>query len=62
METSRERVPVVIAEYDEIARIVAGRIARIIRAKAEVGEPAVLGLATGSTPLAVYRELVRMHR
>jgi len=62
METSRERVPVVIAEYDEIARIVAGRIARIVRAKAEVGEPAVLGLATGSTPLAVYRELVRMHR
>lgn len=62
MEPSRERVPVVIAEYDEIARLVAGRIARIVRAKAEVGEPAVLGLATGSTPLAVYRELIRLHR
>lgn len=33
-------------------------IARLVRAKPE----SVLGLATGSTPVATYRELVRMHR
>ena len=33
-----------------------------IRAKAAEGKFAVLGLATGQTPLAVYRELVRRHR
>src|SRR5213076_2879684 len=26
------------------------------------GGPAVLGLATGSTPIGIYRELIRMHR
>ncbi|CAN5875935.1 glucosamine-6-phosphate deaminase [soil metagenome] len=62
MADTRERVPVVIAEYEEIARQVAGRIAGIIREKQQRGERAVLGLATGSTPIAVYRELIRMHR
>ncbi len=33
-----------------------------IRARAAEGKFAVLGLATGQTPLAVYRELVRRHR
>lgn len=32
------------------------------RAAALAGRPCVLGLATGSTPMHVYRELVRMHR
>ncbi|HEV2132434.1 MAG TPA: glucosamine-6-phosphate deaminase, partial [Longimicrobiaceae bacterium] len=62
MAETRERVPVVIAAYEEIARQVAARIAGIIREKQERGERAVLGLATGSTPIAVYRELIRMHR
>ncbi|MDQ3605129.1 MAG: 6-phosphogluconolactonase, partial [Gemmatimonadota bacterium] len=62
MADTRERVPVVIAEYEEIARQVAGRIAGIIREKQQRGERAVLGLATGSTPIAVYRELIRMQR
>jgi glucosamine-6-phosphate deaminase len=60
--TRQERVPTVIAEYDEIARDVAGRIAEIVRARAAEGRPAVLGLATGSTPIGVYRELIRLHR
>ncbi|MBA3659339.1 MAG: glucosamine-6-phosphate deaminase, partial [Gemmatimonadales bacterium] len=30
--------------------------------RAAEGRPAVLGLATGSTPIGVYRELVRLHR
>ena len=36
--------------------------AAMIRAKAEAGETAVLGLATGSTPVPFYRELIRLHR
>ncbi len=58
-----ERVPVRVAEsHEEISRAVAGRIAEIVRTKTASGERPVLGLATGSTPLGVYRELIRMHR
>ena len=58
----RERVKVVIADYDEIARIVARRIAEVIAERRREGRTPVLGLATGSTPIGVYRELIRMHR
>lgn len=58
----RERVQVVIAEYDEIAKIVARRIAEVIGEQRAAGRTPVLGLATGSTPIGVYRELIRMHR
>jgi glucosamine-6-phosphate deaminase len=58
----RERVPVVVAEYDEICRRVARRIADIIVEKRKAGSHAVLGLATGSTPIGIYRELARLHR
>ena len=44
------------------AIIVADAIETLIREKAEAGEKAVLGLATGSTPIGVYAELVRRHR
>lgn len=43
---------------DAASQIAARHIARLVREKPN----AVLGLATGSTPLAMYRELVRMHR
>jgi glucosamine-6-phosphate deaminase len=59
MAQTRERVPVVIVEYDQIASTIARRIAEIIRQK---GGAAVLGLATGSTPIGIYRELIRLHR
>jgi glucosamine-6-phosphate deaminase len=62
MPASRERVPVVIVEYDEIARTIAGRIAEIIKDRRREGRHAVLGLATGSTPIGIYRELIKMHR
>ena len=58
----RERIPVRVMEHDEIATEVAGRIASLVRARANEGRDAVLGLATGSTPLGVYRELIRLHR
>jgi glucosamine-6-phosphate deaminase len=62
MASSKERVPVVVVEYDEIARTVANRIAEIVKERRAAGSHAVLGLATGSTPIGIYRELIRMHR
>jgi glucosamine-6-phosphate deaminase len=63
MAHSNENVPVVIVEnYEDIARLVAGRIETLIKTKRAAGENAVLGLATGSTPIGIYRELIRMHR
>ena len=41
---------------------VAQQIADLIRLKASKGEMVVLGMATGSTPIKMYAELVRMHR
>jgi glucosamine-6-phosphate deaminase len=46
----------------EASRLVALEIANLIRSKAARGEKAVLGLATGSSPVTVYSELVRMHK
>ncbi|MCZ7569634.1 MAG: glucosamine-6-phosphate deaminase [Ardenticatenaceae bacterium] len=58
-----ERIPVVILEDDEaIARQVAERIATLIRTRNAARRPTVLGLATGSTPIGIYQELIRLHR
>src|SRR5262245_9787562 len=46
----------------DLARHVARIIANIIRERNSRGQMAVLGLPTGSTPVGVYRELIRMHR
>ncbi|HEU4723798.1 MAG TPA: glucosamine-6-phosphate deaminase [Candidatus Eisenbacteria bacterium] len=63
MDENPERIPVIVAEsYDLLAKLVARRIAEIIRDRRAAGRPAVLGLATGSTPIGVYRELIRLHR
>jgi glucosamine-6-phosphate deaminase len=62
MASSKERVTVVIVEYEEIARTIAKRIAEIIGERRAAGGHAVLGLATGSTPIGIYRELIKMHR
>ncbi|HEY0188438.1 MAG TPA: glucosamine-6-phosphate deaminase [Cellulomonas sp.] len=52
---------VVIAPGAELARVAAGTIERLVRARAAAGGSAVIGLATGSSPLAVYQELARRH-
>jgi glucosamine-6-phosphate deaminase len=41
---------------------VAGELAAQIRKSQENGHPIVIGLATGSTPISMYKELVRLHR
>ncbi len=46
----------------DVTRHVAQTIANTIRERNSFGHHAVLGLATGSTPVGVYRELIRMHR
>ncbi|GEL94767.1 glucosamine-6-phosphate deaminase [Cellulomonas composti] len=48
---------VVIAPGPELARIAADAIEKLLRVRPQ----AVLGLATGSSPLAVYDELARRH-
>ncbi len=61
--TQRERIPVtVLHEPHEVSATVAREIAALIRARQAENRPCVLGLATGSTPVTVYNELVRMHR
>ena len=58
-----ERIPtVVLDDHQAVAVEVAQRIAGVIRSRNAEGRSAVLGLATGSTPIGVYRELIRMHR
>ena len=62
-ETRFEKLPVSVFENAQAASInVAHRIADIIRKKQAQNENAVLGLATGATPIAVYAELVRLHK
>ena len=52
----------VFHDSSEASVAVAHEIADLIRAKAEQGEDCVLGLATGSSPIRVYAELVRLHQ
>jgi glucosamine-6-phosphate deaminase len=61
--TAQEKIPTIIVEdHDDLGRMVARRIASLITTRAREGRSAVLGLATGSTPIGVYRELIRLHR
>ncbi len=61
--TQRERIPVLIFDDpNKMARQVARKIANLIDERQAVGENAVLGLPTGSTPIGVYQELIRMHQ
>jgi len=58
-----EKIDTQIYKDSEQASLhVANQIAQLITKKAEDGQMAVLGLATGSTPTRVYSELVRLHK
>ena len=58
-----ERIPVTVYDQSgDASRSVAREIADLVQARAAAGQKTVLGLATGSTPVAVYDELIRLHR
>ncbi|MEM6967564.1 MAG: glucosamine-6-phosphate deaminase, partial [Bacteroidota bacterium] len=60
---SVEKLPVKIWENSRDASAhIARSIALAIRQKQQDGENIVLGLATGSSPIKIYDELVRMHK
>lgn len=62
-ETRFEKLPVSVFENPKAASLsVAHRIGDLIKEKQKNNSKAVLGLATGATPIAVYAELVRMHK
>ncbi|PCE65066.1 glucosamine-6-phosphate deaminase [Sediminicola luteus] len=62
-ETRFEKIHNVVFESSNEASIrVAQEIASLIKRKEKKGETCVLGLATGSSPIKVYEELVRMHQ
>jgi len=44
--------------YDEVSVYTAELLAEVVRAK----EDAVLGLATGSSPVGMYKELIKLHK
>lgn len=63
MKNTFEKIPTHIFENATTASVmIAGKIAEVIRRKQAEGQQCVLGLATGSSPKNVYKELVRMHR
>src|SRR5438874_5856998 len=49
---------VITRHYDEMSKLAAQLVAELLNTKPN----AVLGMATGSTPLGLYQELVRMHQ
>ena len=49
---------IVESSPEQVARVTATFVAALVRKK----PTCVLGLATGSTPLGLYRELIRLHR
>ena len=49
---------IICDKYEEMSRVAAQAVADVLNAKPN----AVIGMATGSTPLGLYQELVRMHQ
>ena len=62
-ETRFEKIHNVVFDSSDIgSKIVALEIAELIKDKQDNDKPCILGLATGSSPIKVYEELVRMHK
>lgn len=62
-ETRYEKIHNVIVDSAQEGSILAAQeIAQLIEEKKQKGENCILGLATGSSPIKVYDELVRMHQ
>ncbi|HRE79560.1 MAG TPA: glucosamine-6-phosphate deaminase [Opitutaceae bacterium] len=59
----RERILTeVFTTADEACVRLANEIADLVRLRAKEGKNVVLGMATGSTPVRLYRQLIRLHR
>jgi len=59
----RERIPtIVVPDHDDLAVLLADRVVDVIARTTAASGRCVLGLATGSTPLGIYRELIRRHQ
>ena len=59
----RERLrTVVVPDHDDLVVLLADRIVEVITRETAAKGRAVLGLATGSTPIGIYRELIRRHQ
>ena len=59
----RTKVPtIVFSNSNQAARHIALQIEEIIKQNLVQGKFTVLGLPTGSTPVSLYRELIRMHK
>src|SRR5713226_10229443 len=57
------RIPTLVFPTSGLAsRHVALMIESLIRQNNSAGRPTVLGLATGSTPVGLYRELIRLRQ
>src|SRR6201989_2719106 len=57
------RIPtLVFPTSTQASRHVALMIESLIRQNNSANRPTVLGLATGSTPTGLYRELIRLHK
>ena len=57
------RVPALLFQTSAGAsKFVARKIGELVRARNAAGRATVLGLATGSTPVGLYRELIRLHK
>ncbi len=62
-DTRFEKIHNITFDNSKIAsKLVAQEIAELIRAKQKKNETCILGLATGSSPILVYAELVRLHQ
>ncbi|MGI8949959.1 MAG: glucosamine-6-phosphate deaminase [Chitinophagaceae bacterium] len=63
MVDSFEKIPVQIFSTSVAgSKFVAAEIAKLIKEKQNAQQNCVLGLATGSTPISMYAELIRMHK
>ncbi len=61
--TEYEKIPCqVFAHASDASAAVAAHIASLVRQRQSENKNCVLGLATGSTPVGVYDELVRLHK
>ena len=59
----QERINLEIYKNSENgSKIAANEIAELIRKKQNIGKNCILGLATGSSPISVYKELIRIHK